>query len=477
MTIQSLLANVEVIKVKNYTNVNVLGIEIDSRKELSGKVFFCLKGERSDGNEFVSEAEKKGAVAIVSESEIPTSLPLFVVKNVRKSLAVACGNFYDNPAEKMNIVTVVGTNGKTSTTEILSSIFSAAGFKTATIGTLGYSVDGERREGVLTTPDPMELHYNLSAMRMQGVQYVFMEASAHAIHYDKLAGIKAKAGILTNVTQDHLDFFKDMETYANVKLSYFCHPNTALAVVNSDDPYGVRLLENPLVPTITYGIRNPADVFAIDIQENENGLSFTMNAFDCIINVRTPLFGRFNVYNVMAATATAMYMGIRPITIRKALEKISIVPGRYDMRFVEGRRFIVDYAHTPDGLENLLKDAKENYSGKLFTVFGCGGNRDKGKRPIMGKVASEYSSHVIVTDDNPRFEDESEIAREIAAGIENGASYEIVLNRAEAIERAYALSEKGDTIVVAGKGHETYIDRKGEKKPFSDFEIIQQLGK
>ncbi len=475
MDVQKLLANVEIVRVMNYKNVSVEGIESDSRKPTAGKVFFCLKGESFDGNDFASEAEKQGAVAIVSEKEVSVSVPVFIVRNVRKALAIACGNLYDNPAGKMNVVTVVGTNGKTSTTEILSSIFSAAGFKTATIGTLGYKIEGERREGVLTTPDPLELHYNLSKMVLRGVEYVFMEASAHAIHYDKLAGIRAKAGILTNITQDHLDFFGDMKRYADVKLSYFCHPNTALAIVNSDDPYAVKLLENPNVPTISYGIDNPADVFAIDISESDKGLSFTVNAFDCIFDISCPIYGIFNVYNIMAATATAMYMGIGFETIKKALVNLKKIPGRYNVLYVCGRKVIIDYAHTPDGLENLLRDVKGSGKGSLITVFGCGGNRDKSKRPIMGEIASRYSDRVLITNDNPRFEDPFEIAREIETGIRFGIDYEIVLDRKEAIERAYRYSKVGDIIVVAGKGHENYMDVKGVKIPYNDENIVRQL--
>ena len=475
MDVLKLLANVEIVKVENYKKTDAVGVESDSRKSVDGKLFFCLKGSAFDGTVFAAEAEGNGAAAIVSEREVSVSIPLFLVKNARKAFAIACGNLYDNPAGKMNVVTVVGTNGKTSTTEILSSIFSYAGFKTATVGTLGYKIDGERKEGVLTTPDPIDLHYNLSRMFKQGVEYVFMEASAHAIHYDKLAGIRAKAGILTNITQDHLDFFGNMKRYADVKLSYFCHPNTALAVVNSDDPYAVRLLEDPKVPTISYGIDNPADVFAIDVEDGEKGLSFTINAFDCIFDIVCPLCGIFNVYNIMAATATAMYMGIGAETIKKALANMEKIPGRYDVRYLRERRVVIDYAHTPDGLSNLLRAVRSRADGSVFTVFGCGGNRDKTKRPLMGKIASEYSDFTIVTNDNPRFEKEETIASEIASGIPSGSKFEIVLDRAAAIHRAFELSKSGDVIVIAGKGHETYMDIQGEKIPYSDEEILREL--
>ena len=474
MKIEKLLENVTVTKVDRYCNVEVAGVEIDARKPLEGKVFVCLVGERFDGHEFAEQAAEKGAVAIVAEHSVAASIPVFIVKNARRALAVMCGNFYGNPANKLNIVTVVGTNGKTSTTEILSQIFSYAGYKAATVGTLGYKIGENRSEGELTTPDPMELHRHLAEMQEQGVQYVFMEASAHAIHYDKLAGIKAKVSVLTNITQDHLDFFKDMERYADVKLSYFNHLNTALAVVNSDDPYALRLINHPTVPVITYGVDNPADVFAINISDGEAGLRFTLNAFDCIFDVVTSLHGRFNVYNVMAATATAMYLGVGSMTVKNALSQIVPVPGRYNVDYVHGVRVVVDYAHTPDGLENLLKGVRKSSEGKLITVFGCGGNRDKLKRPLMGKIASEYSDHVIITEDNPRYEAQKDIADEIFAGVVADTMCERIEDRAEAIRHAFVLASRGDTVVIAGKGHERYIEKNGVKIPYSDYDILQK---
>jgi len=477
MDVQGVLKNIAIGKVVNYRNVEVEGICADSRTLKKGDLYVCLRGGKADGHLFVGEAEEKGAVAIVSEQEVESSLPQFIVKNTRKALALIAGNFYRNPASDLHVVTVVGTNGKTSTVEILSRIFSYAGLKTATIGTLGFMIDGQHTEGALTTPDPIDLHRKLREMADCGVKYVFMEASAHAIYYDKLAGIKAKATVFTNITQDHLDFFRTMEEYSAVKLSYFNHENTALAVVNSDDPYGVRLITSHPVPTISYGIDNPADVFAINLNEEEDGLSFTMNAFDCIEEIRCPLFGRFNVYNVMAATATAMYMGIGIKTVARALASMPTVPGRYDVKYLQGRRVIVDYAHTPDGLENLLSDVKERYAGKVITVFGCGGNRDKSKRPLMGNVASTYSDRIIITDDNPRDEEEIFIAEDVKKGIPLGAEAEILLDREEAIRRAFLLSSQGDTIVIAGKGHERTMEKKGVKSPYSDYAVLEKLSR
>ncbi|HCU56012.1 MAG TPA: UDP-N-acetylmuramoyl-L-alanyl-D-glutamate--2,6-diaminopimelate ligase, partial [Clostridiales bacterium] len=370
MDVCSLLRNVAVKQVLHYKKAEITKIDTDGRCVSEGSLFVCLTGGRLDGHDYVHQAEERGAVALLTEREVESGLPQFIVEDTRVALAKIAGNFYHNPAEELKIITVVGTNGKTSTADILCEIFTHAGYSAATIGTLGYKVDGLRKEGCLTTPDPVELHKNLADMLEKGVEYVILEASAHAIYYRKLAGIKAKATIFTNITQDHLDFFQNMENYAATKLSYFTHANTALAIVNSDDEYGRKLIASHTVPVITYGLNNPADVFAIDREEGENGLRFTLNAFDRIEEIRTALFGTFNVYNVMAATATAMYFGVPLPVIACALGKMKRVPGRYEVMMVKGRKVIVDYAHTPDGLENLLKDAKENKKRALITVFG-----------------------------------------------------------------------------------------------------------
>lgn len=474
MKIDKLLENVKVCRVIGYAEIDAVGIAIDDRAEVKGKVFVCLKGERVDGHDHAAHAVDLGAVAVVSEKEMDVSVPLILVKDTRKTLSILCGNFYGNPARKMNIVTVVGTNGKTSTTEILSEIFEYAGIPSATIGTLGYKIGKDRVMGELTTPDPIELHAHLAEMYLAGVKCVFMEASAHAIHYDKLAGIKSKVGIFTNITQDHLDFFKDMERYAAVKMSYFTHENTALAVVNSDDTYGVKLINEHSVPVISYGIENPADVFAIDIRDDASGLSFTINAFDCITELYCPLHGIFNVYNIMASVATAMYLGVGLQTIKEALLHMEPVPGRYNVHYVRGIRVVVDYAHTPDGLENILCDVSKITSGRVITVFGCGGDRDRSKRPIMGEIATRYSDFSVITEDNPRSEAESEIAADILGGIPDDRSFVTIEDRADAIRYALSMAKKGDTIVIAGKGHENYIEKNGVKIPYSDIETLKK---
>lgn len=477
MKITKLLANVAVKKVVNYQEVDVSNVACDSRSVTQNALFVCLLGENVDGHDHAEEAAERGAVALVTTKEIKSDLPQFVVDNSRAALAVIAGNFYGNPAADMKVITVVGTNGKTSVTEILSEIFLFAGHSAGTIGTLGYKIGRDRTKGVLTTPDPIDLNKNLAEMRDRGVEYVFLEASAHAVYYDKLAGIKANATVFTNLTQDHLDFFGNMEEYAKTKLSYFSLENTSLAVVNSDDAYGRKLITAHKLPILTYGIDNPADVFAIDVEEDSFGLSFTINAFDKIERISTPLFGRFNVYNVMAAISVAMYFGIDLPLAAKALEGISAVPGRYEVSYVKDRRVIVDFAHTPDGLKNLLSDLRNGFGGRIVTVFGCGGDRDRSKRPIMGAIAAKYSDHLIVTNDNPRFEEERAIAKEILQGVPASASFDVILDREKAIKKAFDRTFPGDTVVIAGKGHEDYMEIKGKKFPYNDKVVLQKLNR
>ena len=472
-----LLKNVPIKSVLLFSDIEIENVTADSRNVEKNTLFVCLTGGKVDGHEFVAEACEKGAVCIVSERELDVDLPQFIVNNSREALALIAGNFYSHPAEKMKIITIVGTNGKTSTADILSEIFLATGHNAATIGTLGYKIGRERTSGSLTTPDPMELHRHLAEFYQKGAEYVFIEASAHAIYYDKLAGIRANATIFTNITQDHLDFFLDMNEYAETKLSYFSPSHTALAVVNSDDAYGRKLIAERKVPIISYGTDNPADVFAIDIEEDRDGISFTVNAFDRIEHIVAPLHGCFNVYNLMAAISTAMYFGIELSCIAKAIEHLPIVPGRYQVYEIKGRRMIVDFAHTPDGMENLLGGIFRQKEGRILTVFGCGGNRDKSKRPIMGSIAAKYSDLVIVTSDNPRDEDAGVIAREIVKGMPEDTDCEIVTDREKAIYRAFTLSRKGDTIVIAGKGHENYMEIKGQKIQYSDVAVLEKLSR
>ncbi|MFW5780915.1 MAG: UDP-N-acetylmuramoyl-L-alanyl-D-glutamate--2,6-diaminopimelate ligase, partial [Bacillota bacterium] len=340
--------------------------------------------------------------------------------------------------------------------------------KTAVIGTLGAVIDNKKVSLDLTTPDPMQLHKLFLDAYEKGVEYVVMEASAHAIYYEKLYGIRAEISVFSNITQDHLDFFKTMENYAKTKTDYFKEENMKMAVVNSDDKYGRQILKRGKGFVLSYGIDNPSDVFAMDIKQANGKTTFIINAFDEVAEIVAPLLGRFNIYNVLSAVTVAKILKVPMNTICRAIMRLREIEGRFNI-INRDITVIIDYAHTPDGLTNVLTAAKELEGGKLITVFGCGGDRDKTKRPLMGKVAGELSDYCVVTSDNPRFENPNDIIKDIEKGISQVTKdYICIKDRAKAIAYAVKNAKKGDKVVIAGKGGEEYIDIMGVKLEYSD---------
>ncbi|HPD02689.1 MAG TPA: UDP-N-acetylmuramoyl-L-alanyl-D-glutamate--2,6-diaminopimelate ligase, partial [Clostridia bacterium] len=378
--------------------------------------------------------------------------------------------------KSLKLVSVVGTNGKTSTAHILEAILSFSGIRTGIIGTLGHSFMGEREEALLTTPDPYKFNELLRSMVDRGAEVVVSEVSAHAIYLKKLYGLTCDIAIFTNLTQDHLDFFQTFEDYAETKLSYFTPENVNMGVVNMDDEWGRKLIAAAKIPIVSYGLETPSDVFAIDVRPNMDGVSFILNIFDEILDISSPLYGYFNVYNLMSAITAARLLSVGADTILRAVKRIKEVEGRFNIIKSPKGMVIIDYAHTPDGLKNLLNSARIITKGQLITVFGCGGNRDKFKRPLMGKIAAEYSDYIVITSDNPRFEEPMQIMKDIEQGINGFSRYKMIVNRADAI--AYAMQEmmEGDTVVVAGKGAEKYIEIAGEKRRYSDYDVVYRRG-
>lgn len=453
-------------------DVEIKGISRDSRSEQNGKLFICLKGKNVNSHEYISEASSNGAVAVLTEKIPNIDIPYILVSDSRRAYSEVCAFFYGNPQKKLKIVGVTGTNGKTTTAFILKEIFNRAGLKAGYIGTLFVEYGDIREDATLTTPDPEVLFRLLSDMCKKGVKYVFIEASAHSLFLKKLDSILFDGAILTNVTRDHLDFFSDISKYIDAKKSLFKENRSKLAIINADDKVGFELLKNAEIATVSYGIYNPSDVFAVDIVKDD-GLSFAVNMYDVIFNISTPLNGVFNVYNILAACAFSGYVGIKPSVIQESLKNIE-VPGRFNVYERHGVRAIVDYAHTPDGLKKVLLTALDMNCKRLITVFGCGGNRDKGKREEMGTVATAYSDYIIITNDNPRYEDQMQIAMEIESGVSFFENLEIILDREEAIKRAVEVAKKGDVIVIAGKGDEKYMEINGMKIPFDDREILRK---
>ena len=476
MKIEKLLDGVEISEIIGKLPESADDITDDSRKTVKNGLFFCVEGNNKDGYDFLGEALKNGAVVAVGEKKVETSVCLVIVKDVKKAMSVICSNFYGAPQEKMKIFGVVGTNGKTSVCHILSRIFENAPPPPATIGTLGVSYNKTTEETGLTSPGTVKLYQTLDKLGNAGVTCVFMEVSAHAIDQRRCEGLYFECLIFTNCTRDHLDYFGDMETYSAVKKSVFEKRYCKYAVVNVDDELGREIMRNSDAKVLTYGIDNPADVFAIDVDESDKGISYIINLFDAIYDVKTSLIGECNVYNTLAAAAVAAIEEIKVHKIAGALKNLTAVKGRAEfIAEYSGAKIYIDYAHTPDGLKRTLLSFRKICDGKLYCLFGCGGNRDREKRPIMGAISASISDFTVITTDNPRFEDPCAIISEIENGVRKvSKDYITAEDRKEAIKYALTKLRAGDVLVVAGKGAEEYQEVLGVKRKFSDAEVIKE---
>ena len=477
MKLENLLYGVEIQKTNVDSDEEIKEIKIDSRKVEEGDMFVCLEGVCDDGNSHLCEINCD--FVAVTEKE-PSGGKYVVVKDARKAYAQICENRFLRPLEGMKFVAVVGTNGKTSTAHYIDSILSFAGIKTGLIGTEGHYILGEKVGQSLTTPDPYELNELFFKMRTRGVEVVVAEVSAHAIYLEELGEIKADVAILTNVSQDHLDYFKDFANYQSVKMSYFENGNAKRAIINVDDESGRILLKRlegrEDVKTTSYGLYNPADCFAVNVIEDIDGVKFVANLEDEIVDVKSSLYGEFNVYNLLGAMSVASCLGIDTQTLTHAVRKIKAVKGRFSVLHTDKGTIIVDYAHTPDGLKNLLSTARTLTKSRLITLFGCGGERDRQKRAAMGKIASEYSDFIVLTSDNPRSEDATDIIRQIEWGV-TIKDVKCIVDRPEAVKFALSEMEEGDTLVLAGKGNESYLEIKGKKIPYNDFDMVARYAR
>ncbi|MBO7215352.1 MAG: UDP-N-acetylmuramoyl-L-alanyl-D-glutamate--2,6-diaminopimelate ligase [Clostridia bacterium] len=478
MKLSQLLSGIETTKILNFKDLEIEDIDNDSREVFSRSLFFALKGNNLDGNRFVLDAVKRGAVAVISDTANDSvKVPQIIVKDVKKVMAEIAMRFYKPNGNRVKVIGVVGTNGKTTTTFILKSILEQAGYKAGVIGTLGAFYKNAVVEPDLTTPDSINFYKILKDMADSGVEYAVVELSAHAIAQKRTGSLKFEGLIFTNCTQDHLDYFKDFNEYESVKASVFDSHYSNFAVVNSDDATGIKILNNNKIKSFSYGIENPSDVFAVNILNSKNGINFVMNLFDDIVDVYYSSSGMFNVYNCLGAATFASILGISSSDIASGIKNVKKVAGR--MEFVEnfnGADIYVDYAHTPDGLENLLKSLRQITKNNLYLVFGCGGNRDTSKRPIMGEIAGKYADFTVITSDNPRFEDAYQIISDIESGFRKSSlAYITIQNREMAI--GYALSKigEGDVLVVSGKGAENYQEIMGVKLKYSDIETIKEL--
>ncbi|MDE6505188.1 MAG: UDP-N-acetylmuramoyl-L-alanyl-D-glutamate--2,6-diaminopimelate ligase [Clostridia bacterium] len=476
MKLCELIKNMRTKEIVGNPDVEVKGLCTDSQMVKEGDLFVCYVGGKHDSHNDIAEITEKGAVAIICEHKLDCAVTQIIVDDGRAQIAVVARVFFGYPDKKLKIVGITGTNGKTTTAHMLAGIFKSNGNKCGLIGTLGISYGERFIAPELTTPDPIFLFSVLSDMVSSGVEYVFMEVSAHALFYDKVHGITFEVGVFTNCTQDHLDFFGNMNEYSACKMLMFQNGRCKHAVINSDDELGVKMLKNS-EHAVSYGLKNPADVFAVDVDCKINGTKFVLNLFDELYEIKLDMPATHNVYNAMAAAACAKLLGVKTNVIARGLLSVKTVSGRLEhVAKFNGADIFVDFAHTPDGLEKSLQSLRKLCKGKLYCLFGCGGNRDKSKRPIMGGVAARYSDFCIVTSDNPRFEDPYDIISEIETGIKpTGKKYVTVTEREIATEYAIRLLEKDDILLVAGKGGEHYQEIMGIKHSYDDNTVIKNI--
>ena len=463
----------------------VSAIAYDSRRVAAGDVFVALRGLKADGAAFAEAAIARGASAIVAESPAPLGVrvPWVVVRDARLALALLADGFYGHPSERVPVIGVTGTNGKTTTAYVLAAILDAAGLKAGMLGPVAYRIGGDDRESTRTTPEAPDVQHLLTDMLSNGCRSAVMEVSSHALSLRRVDGVRFAAAIFTNLTRDHLDFHADMEAYFAAKRRLFeMLPRDAPAVINLDDPRGPSLVDICGRP-ITYAISAAAAVSPGPIEMTLAGLRFEIATPRGPIRVRSRLVGKPNVYNILAAAAAAVSLDVPLDAIERGVAGLAGVPGRFEVvsSATDAVTAIVDYAHTDDALRNLLETARPITTGRLITVFGCGGDRDRSKRPLMGMVAARLSDVVVITSDNPRSENPRRIIEEIERGIPAGSQSSgripvivSVTDRAEAIDRAITLAQAGDVVLVAGKGHEKYQHVGDHVLPFDDGAVARE---
>ncbi len=476
MKIEKIIQGISLKSSQGVAKQEIEAISIDPATPAD--LFVNLKLDPTLAQENTKKAINNGAKIILTEVEIPLNIPQIVAKNVRNALALSACNFYCNPSKKLKMIAITGTNGKTTSTYILKSILEKAGYKVGLIGTNQNMIGDQILPAHLTTPDPLELQNLLSKMQQSGCDFVVMEVSAHALFFNKVDGIKFECSIFTNLTQDHLDFFGNMQNYAQAKAQLFKKAKSKNCIFNVDDDYGHLFARScDANRVISFGINNPSDVFAVNLDVDLTQSRFFVNAFDEIAEICIHIGGKYNVYNVLGCIACCHALNIDMSKIIDGISAVANINGRYNTyKSAKGYQIVIDYAHTPDGLENLLSSVKELTPNRLIAVFGCGGNRDATKRPIMGEIAGKIADICVLTSDNPRYEPPMRIIDQIEQGAKKSTTnYMKIENRQNAIEYASKIARNGDTIVIAGKGQETYQEIDGVKHHFSDKEIVLDI--
>lgn len=478
MRLEDIFKGIDTIEKTGDMKVEITGITHDSREVKKGYLFVALKGFHSDGHDFIQKAIDLGASALLVEDKIETSdASVMRVQDTRKTMAFAASAFYSHPSSKFELVGITGTNGKTTTSYLMKSIFEKCGRRVGLVGTIGNIIDGEFIPTTHTTPESPKLQETFSMMNERKVDTCVMEVSSHSLDLGRVLSSNFDIGVFTNLTPEHMDFHKDLDSYFEAKSKLFFM--TKKNLVNMDDQYGKKLckiLDEKGIDYLTYGFSSQADIYASEIVNKIEGASFKLNTPKGSIEIGLHAPGRFNVYNALAACGTAFLMGISLDDMAQGIESIPGVRGRFEVFRCNKREFsvIIDYAHSPDGYHNLFDTVNEFKTGKSTVIFGCGGDRDATKRPVMGEIAASKNDLVILTTDNPRSEDPEKIIKDIIPGIERaGGKYEYIVDRKEAIEHAINTAQKDDIILIIGKGHESYQLIHGVKHPFNEKEIIE----
>lgn len=478
MKLKKLLKNIEYKIIKNFKNINIECISHNDKLCEKNSLFFALTGGKFDGCNFVNSAIEKGAKCIVSEKELdlPEHIVFVLVSDSRSAMSKIAKNFYNKPDEKLDIVAIIGTNGKTTTSFISFNILKNCGFNVGLIGTLGVFINDLKLPNDLTTPDPIELYYILNQMVEFNVQVVLLEASAHAIYLQKLKFLQCKLGVFTNISNEHLDFFSSMEKYAKTKISFFNDEHITEAIVNVDDEYGKIIAKNCKCNTISYGLCNPANVFAVDIKINIENSNFIVNFNDEILKIESNLTGIFNIYNILASICIAKLFKCDNLKIIESFKNMERVKGRFNVFKKNGNRtIVVDFAHTPDGFEKTLNLVKQLKKKNIITLFGCVSYSDDKKRKEMGKFASLYSDIIVLTADNPDNNSVKEISKVIREGISDDKKVFIIEDRLKAVKFAYKMMGEGFTLVLLGKGGEEKQKINGKYFDYDEIEIVKNL--
>lgn len=479
-TLRDILHHIPTVKLAGDAGVQVKDLQLDSRKVSDGTAFIAIRGAVSDGHDFIGKAVENGAVAIICEKlpqVVQENIVYVQVKDTLEAAALAAGNFYQHPSSKIKLYGITGTNGKTTVATILYKLFTGLGYKCGLVSTVENKIGQEVIPATHTTPDAISLNALLQRMQYEGCTHVFMECSSHAIHQHRITGLSFAGGIFTNITHDHLDYHKTFDEYIKVKKKFFDQlPSVAFALTNIDDKRGSVMLQNTKATKLTYSLHTMADFKGKILENALTGLVMLVNNRE----VHFRLIGEFNAYNILAVFGTAISAGEDSEEVLRILSMLTSAEGRFDY-IVSKRNIIgiVDYAHTPDALQNVLETIGQlkKTGGRVIAVVGCGGDRDKAKRPVMAKVAAELSSRVILTSDNPRSEDPAVIIREMEAGLNTTGKRKAIsiADRKEAVKTAVSLANDGDIILVAGKGHEKYQEVNGVRNHFDDREVLMEM--